>query len=150
MFRFNKSVYFLFLLLLSSCGRYNEITVGEIHGITINGFEENALVVTLSVPVGNPTLHRITLTDFDTRLYMNSQYVGKITSVYPIILPPRSEIQHDLVVHVRMANFIGTAIGLMNLKKGQEVNFRLEGTITARTILMKRKIDINEIRDVTI
>jgi LEA14-like dessication related protein len=150
MFRFKNSVYFILLILLCSCGRFSEITVGEINGLTINGFEENALVMTLSVPIGNPTLHRITITDFDTRLYMNAQYIGKITSVDAIVLTPRSKMQHDLVLHVRMANFIGTAIGIMNLKKGQKVNFRLEGTVMARTRLMKKKIYINEIREVTI
>ena len=57
---------------------------------------------------------------------------------------------HDLVLKVRLANFLGTAIGIMSLKKGQVVNFRLEGTVTVRSILVKRKIPINEVRNVTI
>jgi len=148
--RFDNFVFFLFIVIFSSCGRFSEITVGDIHGVTIRGFEENALVVMLSVPVENPTMHRITITDFDTRLYMNSQYVGNITSVDAVILPPKSEMVHDMVLHVRLANFIGTAIGLMNLTKGQKVNFRLEGTVSARTFLARRKIAINEAREVTI
>lgn len=150
MVRLKFLIYFIFIVFLASCGRFSEITVGEINGITINGFEENSLLVTLRVPVENPTHHKITISDFDTRLYMNSQYVGKLTSADVVVLPPKSDMAHDLVLKVRLANFLGTAIGIMNLKKGQVVNFKLEGTVTARSVLVKRKIPVNEIRNVTI
>ena len=150
MIRLKYFSYFLFIVFLTSCGRYSEIVVGEINGVTINGFEENSLVVTLRVPVENPTCHRITISEFDTRLYMNSQYVGKLTSSDVVVLPPKSDMVHDMVLKVRMANFLGTAIGIMSLKKGQVVNFKLEGTVTARSVLIKRKIPVNEVRDVTI
>ncbi len=150
MIRLKYFAYFIFIALLTSCGRFSEITVGEINSITINGFEDNALLVTLRVSVENPTFHRITISDFDTRLYMNSQYVGKLTSIDVIVLPPKSDMVHDIVLRVRLANFLGTAIGIMNLKKDQNVNFRLEGTVSARTKLIKRKIAIDEVRNVTI
>ncbi len=150
MVRIKSLSYFLFLVLLTSCGRFSEITVGEIHGVTIKGFEENSLVVTFYIPIENPTLHRITISDFDTRLFMNSQYVGKISSADVIVLPSRSNMVHEITMHVRLANFLGMAIGIMNLKKGQNVNFRIEGTVSARTVLVKRKIEIDEVRNVTI
>ncbi len=150
MIRLKYFAYFIFIVFLTSCGRFSEITVGEINGVTINGFEDNALLVTLRVPVENPTLHRIIISDFDTRLYMNSQYVGKLTSADVIVLPPKSDMVHNIVLRVRLANFLGTAIGIMNLKKDQNVNFRLEGTVSARTKLIKRKITIDEVRNVTI
>ena len=150
MVRLKYFTYFIFIFFLTSCGRYSEIVVGEINGVTINGFEENSLLVTLHVPVENPTHHKITVSEFDTRLFMNSQYVGKLTSADVVVLPPKSKMVHDLVLKVRLANFLGTAIGIMSLKKGQVVNFRLEGTVTVRSILVKRKIPINEVRNVTI
>lgn len=150
MIRLKYFAYFIFIVFLTSCGRFSEITVGEINGITINGFEENSLLVTLRVPVENPTHHKITISDFDTRLYMNSQYIGKLSSADIVILPPKSNMVHDLVLRIRLANFLGTAISFMNLKKGQVVNFRMEGTVTARTFLVKRNIPIDQVRNVTI
>ncbi len=150
MIRLKKYSYFLFFILLISCGKFSEITVGEIHGFTIKGFDDNALVVMFSIPIENPTLHRITITDFDTRVYMNSQYVGKITSSESLLLPAKSAMIHEMEFKIRLANFLGTALGIMNLKKGQKVSFKLEGTVSARTLLIKKKININEIREVTI
>lgn len=150
MVRINRFSYLILIFLSVSCGRFAEITVGEFNGVTIKGFEENSLLVTLHVPIENPTFHRIVIKDFDTRLFMNTQYVGKISSEDVIVLPARSDQVYEINVRVRVANFIGTAISLMSLKKGQKVNFRLEGTVSARTALIRKTIAINEAREVII
>ena len=145
-------IYFLVLLpfFFISCGDFSNITIGEITGLTIKGFEENAMIVELSVPVNNPTMHKITVSDFDTKVFMSNQYLGKVTSKEPVVLKANSFEVYDLVLEVRLANVFGTALTLMNLKSGQKVLFRLEGTVQSRALLIKRKIDINESREVTI
>ena len=150
MHRLNIYFCFLYLITLTSCGRFSEIIVGDISSVTFNGFEENALVVTLTVPVDNPTTRKITITDFDTKLFMNDQYLGIVTSKEPVIIKPRTNEIHNVTLDVHLANFFGMALNLMNLQKGQKVLFRLEGRVSARSLLMKRKIPINESREVVI
>jgi LEA14-like dessication related protein len=144
-------IYYLFALsfILISCGKFSEITVGEINGVTIKGFEENAMIIALSIPVNNPTHHKITLSDFNTKVTMNNQYLGKVNSSDPVILMANSQQVYDLVLEVRLANVFGTALTLMNMKKGQRVLFRIEGSMNARTFLVKKKLEINESREVT-
>lgn len=148
MHQLKTCLLFLTLLLLASCGKFSEITIGDISGVTLKGFENDALIVTLQLPIENPTTHRITVKDFDTKIFLNNQYLGKINTREPIVIKAKSNEVHDLVLDVRIANFFGTALNLMNLQKGQKVLFRLEGNVSARTFFMRKRIEINESREV--
>ncbi|RPJ73161.1 MAG: hypothetical protein EHM20_12705 [Alphaproteobacteria bacterium] len=145
-------IYSLFLLLFFSvsCGNYSKITIGQINGVVIKGFEGNALIVSVRVPVDNPTRHKITISDFDTKIFMNNQYLGKMILSDPLVLKAKSDQVYDLLMEIRLANLFGTALNIMNLKSGQIVLFRLEGTVQSRSLLLRRKIEINESREVII
>lgn len=141
---------FFLLLILSSCGKYKEIEVGDIQDLSIKGFADNSLVLALSVPVYNPSMYRITLTELDARVYVNDEYIGKVNSTEPVVLQRKSSDVHDLVVNVRLANFLGSAMKMMNLKRGSAVKLRLEGTFTAKSCGLKKKVAVDETRDVVI
>jgi LEA14-like dessication related protein len=142
--------YLLFLLFLTSCGNFSEVRVGEVKELIVNGFEDNALIMALRVPVENPTRHKITVTGLDLKVFMNDRYVGKVNSTEHLVLPARSNDQYNMELEVRVANFFGTALTLMNLKKGQKINFRIDGVISARSILIKKNIEITEERQIII
>ena len=141
---------FFLLLLLSSCGKYKEIEVGDIQEFSIKGFVDNSLVLAIRVPVYNPSMYKITLMDLDARVYINDEYIGKVNSTEPVVLPRKSNDVHDLVVNVRLANFLGSAMKMMNLRKGSNVKLRLEGTFTAKSLGLKKKVEVDETRDVVI
>jgi len=141
---------FLTLLLLISCGRFSEITIGDISGVTVKGFRNDVLLIDVNIPVDNPTQHRITISDLDLRLSMNDHYVGKIQLDEKLVIPSNSEMVHGVTLQVQMANFISTGLMMMNMKKGQMVRFRLEGSITARSLLLKKEIPVDELREVII
>jgi LEA14-like dessication related protein len=146
-----KIILFLIIALLStSCGNFSKITVGNISGVTIKGLEDNALVMAVKIPVENPTLHKITVTDFDTKVFINDQYLGKILMDDKIIFPSKSNDVYDIDLNIRLANFFGAALTIMNLRSGQRINIRMEGELTARSALVRRKVPINEIREVVL
>lgn len=136
--------------LITSCGNFSKITIGEISGVTIKGIDDNALLVAVSIPVGNPTLHKITITDFDSKVFINNQYLGKIIMDDKIVFPSKSDTVYDVDLNIRLANLFGAALTMMNLRSGQRIEIRMEGELTARSALMKRKIPINETREVVI
>lgn len=140
----------IILLLLGSCGKYKDIEVGDLQDFSIRGFAENALILDIKVPVKNPSMHKITITDFDARIFIDEKYMGKVTSAEPVILKRKSDEMYDIVLHVRLANFFGSAMKMMNLKRGKQVNVRLEGSFVAKSMGLKRKMDINETRDVVL
>jgi LEA14-like dessication related protein len=144
-----KNIFIILIpLTLCSCGNFSEVIIGEISGVTIKGFEENALIVQLQLPVKNPTLHKITITDLDTKLFMNEQYLGKLNTKDPIVIRSKSSEVKEILLVVRFSNFLGAAINMMNIQKGQKVKFRLEGEIHARSMLISKTIPINESHEV--
>jgi LEA14-like dessication related protein len=149
----SKGKIILFLVVtvfFSSCGNFSKITIGNISGIKVIGLEDNALVVAVRIPVENPTLHKITITDFDSKVFINNQYLGKILMNDKIVFPSKSDEVYDIDLNIRLANFFGAALTMMNLRSGQRIIIRMEGELTGRSALMKRKIPVNETREVVI
>ena len=144
-----KLNFFLIILalFLISCGKLSEIKVGNVDNITVKGFQDNALLISAEIYINNPTINRITITGFDTRVYLNGQFLGKINSVEHIVIRSKSSEKYTIIFNVRLSNILGTAFAMMNLKEGNEINVRIEGSITARSLLIKRKIDVSETRD---
>ncbi len=145
-----KYIYLLATIVFASCSNFSNIRVGEVKEFTVNGFDNNALMVAVQVPIENPTIHKITVTDMDLKVYMNNQYLGKVNSVEPIILPANTNDHYNIDLKVRVANFFGAALTLMSLKNGQIINFRMEGTIGTRSMLIKKNIEIREERKVVV
>jgi LEA14-like dessication related protein len=145
------NIYLLLIvsLVVFSCGRFSDIIVGDVSGVNIKGFEENALVVELNVPIDNPTIHKIRLNKFDAKVYMNNQYLGKANNKFPLVLNSKSSQVYTLVLEIRLANVFGTAMNIMTIRKGQKVKFRIDGSLSARTFLVCKKIEISESREVT-
>lgn len=146
--RFKYFIWFFIAIVLTSCGRYKDITVGDFEDYKIKGFDANALVVELKVPVKNPSIHKITIYDLDARVFVNDKYIGKVTTDQKVVLRSRSEEVHDLELKVRMANFLGTAASLMNIKRGEKVKLRLEGTFKAKSVFLKKEIEVDETSEV--
>ena len=145
-----RYISLLFIVLFTSCGNFSKITVGEVKDFTVNGFENNALLASVSVPVDNPTHHKITITEMDLKVYMNNQYLGKLNTIEPVVLPSKSYGKYDIDIKIRVANFFGAALTLMSLQKGQVIIFRMEGSVGARSMLLKKNFEICEERKVII
>jgi LEA14-like dessication related protein len=143
-------LYFFLILFFSSCGNFAEITIGEVTGVSVKGFQDNALLVEVLLPIDNPTHHRITISDMDLRLTMNRQYVGKLQLNDKLVVASNSDMVHRVNVQVRLVNIFGAGLMMMNMKKGQKVLFQLEGTITAKSLLMKKILPVNESQEVII
>lgn len=143
------AICFLVLLPLAiSCGSFEDIEIGEPNEVKVRGFEENLLVVDVSLPVSNPTLHSIILQDVDMRVYLNDKYIGKLMLDDKVKIKPKSSEVYHLPVKVRMANVLGTAFIMMNLKKGSNPSVRFEGEVKAKSMLIKKTIHVDETKDI--
>ncbi len=149
-----KAGYTIIILILFagliSCGKISETEITNINSFKIKGFEGNALAVEADLSIKNPSGHRIHIKDIDAKIYIDKNYLGRINSIDPVSIKPRSSDIYAFVLYIRMANPLGAALTVMNLKQGQRINIKIEGEITARTSLIKRKIDIKEERSVVL
>jgi len=142
-------LYFLVLsLTISSCTGLSEISISDIKNIEIKGFEENSFLLAATLMVDNPTMHQIRITDINTKVYINGQYIGKVTTDDNIVFNARSSRDYDILLKVRLTNILGTAFTMMQLSSGSKAIFKIEGDVTAKSFLMKKKIPISESKEI--
>jgi LEA14-like dessication related protein len=142
--------FILFALLISSCTGFSDITIGDVKKVEVKGFEENSFIVAVKLTIDNPSGHKIKVADINSKVFINNQYIGKIVSSDEIIIPAKTNTDYTIQLKVRLTNILGTAFAMMQLSDGNKVKVRLEGELTARSMLMKKKIQINESREITI
>jgi LEA14-like dessication related protein len=149
-FTLPKILFFILItsLFFTSCGNFEGITLGELKEVKVSGFEDNFLKLNVTVPIDNPTVHRINIKEIDVRVFINQQYIGKLMVDEHILIRPKSEEIYSLPVKIRLANILNTAFIMMNLSKGQQVQFGFEGNIAVRTMLITRNIEIKETRSI--
>ncbi|MBN1596733.1 MAG: LEA type 2 family protein [Bacteroidales bacterium] len=150
MIRLKSFLPIVFLLLVTSCANLSEIEIGEVNYFAVKGFEDNALMIAVTVPVENPTVYKFTVSDIDSRVYLDDHYLGKISSFEPLEIPRRSNAYYTIDLKIRLANFLGTALKVMSLREGQKIKVRFEGEITAKSFLLKKRIPFDEVRKITI
>lgn len=145
----SRMVVFLSLtLLISSCGHIEEITIGEIQEARIKGFKDNAVIVDVKIPVENPTIHRIKLVDMDINTYIGNKYIGKLQLDKELIIKGTESAVYDLPVRIRISNILNIAFVMMNMKSGRQVDLHFKGTATAKSLLIKKTVEIDEKRRV--
>lgn len=146
---FNKKQLILFVLpLILSCGNLENIEIGEPQNIKVRGFEDNYLLVDVELPVNNPSFYTINISDMDVRVFLNDRFLGKLIIDEKIKIKPKQSTIYKLPVKIRIANILGTAFIMMNMKKGKEAAVKFEGEVKARSFLLFKTIEINETRNV--
>ncbi len=140
----------LLLILVGSCGNFENIEMGKPDEVKVKGFEDKYLLINVRVPVNNPTIHRIKITDMDLKVYLNGNYLGKLVVDEKIVIKGKERKVYQLPVKVRLNNILGATFTIMNLKKGQQVDVRFEGVVTAKSYMIKKKIELDESRKIVI
>lgn len=144
----NKWLLAILLPFLVSCGNFENIEIGEPQNIKVRGFEENYLLIDIDLPINNPTVHFINVTELDVRVFLNDRYLGKLIIDERIRLKPKQSNTYKLPVKIRIANILSTAFIMMNLKKGQEAKIKFEGKVKARSLFFFKTIEISETQKV--
>ncbi|QQS49964.1 MAG: LEA type 2 family protein [Bacteroidota bacterium] len=144
------SLVVLLAVFMTSCGNFEKISIGDPSEFKLEGFEDNHLKLHIKVPVDNPTHHKIIFSDIDLKVFLNGNYIGKIIMDEGLAIERNVAKEYELPIKIRLANILGAAFIMMNMKQGQKAEIRIEGTITAKSFLVKRTIDIKETKRITL
>ncbi len=146
-----RAIILLFpLFLLTACAELENIEIGDPEQVKIQGFEDNYLKLFVGIPVNNPSFYNIKITDIDMRVYLNGTYIGKLIVDESVVIKRKKNQLYELPVKIRLANVLGAAFVMMNLKQGQEVQVRFDGTVTGKSLLVKKTFDVDETSKVRI
>lgn len=141
-------VLFASILLFNNCSNIENIEIGEPKEVKINGFEDNYLSISAQIPVENPSNYSIKIKEIDVKVFLNGRYMGKLVVDDVIKIKRKETLVYDLPVKIRLANILGAAFVMMNMKQGQNIEVRMEGTVKAQSMFITREFPIDETKNI--
>lgn len=147
-----KSLFYALTLIISilitSCASFEDIKIGDIQNLKINGIEDNVFKIDVEVPVDNPTVFSFKITSVDIRTTVNGKYIGKLSLNEPVKIKSRRKENYLVPVDVKISNVLVTMFVMMNVKSGSSLTVKLEGTAQGQSVFIKKEYSIEEVIDI--
>ena len=140
----------IIIIAISSCNVYKSINIGDIDNVSFKGMVENKISLKLQVPVSNPNSFKIKIKSMDLDLTLNGNYLGKMKNAKEIIIPPKSDQVQDLDVDIYVKNALSSMATLYRLRKANNVEMQIDGTIKIKALLKTKSIKVSEKQIVSI
>jgi LEA14-like dessication related protein len=131
-------------LSLVSCANLDNIEVGEIEDVNISRFGIREIEFEVFMPIDNPSSFRFRIIDVDLDVYINNDYMGKISNVDNVLVPARSSELYSFALKVEFSNILKGALSMFNLYLDREAEFEIRGSIGVRSFPVTRRIEVNE------
>ena len=139
-----NSLYIILILLLSCCGNYKDIEVGEPDNVRIKGLRDNVLDLEVRIPVTNPSSVSFKIKEINLKTSVNDHYLGRLVSDQVIVIPANSNEIYNFNLKLRIANIIQGISVFLEILKDDNIKFQMEGYIKFKSLLIKKKINIKE------
>ncbi len=141
---FHFSLFVVLSAMLLSCSGFESIEVGEIEDIKLNRFADRAVEFEVMMPIENPSTFRFRIVDVDLDVYINSEYLGKISNVDNVLIPSRSSELYTFPLKVEFSNIMRGAVSMFNFFLDREALIEVTGEIRVRSFPFTRSISIDE------
>lgn len=143
-----RDIRFLFagilLSLLVSCSGLESIEVGEIEDVNFSRLAGRAIEFEVLMPIDNPSSLRLRIIDVDLDVYINDEYIGKISNVDNVLIPARSDELYTFPLRVEFSSILQGAISMYNFFLDRQTEIYLKGNISVRSFPFTRKISVEE------
>ena len=140
-----KYLFFVFIVLLSSCNIGDNIIVGEPKEISIDGVEGNNLKLTITIPITNTNTFKVKIKDINLDARVNGKYLGVVTGNSKVVVPPNTKAFYDFDLNLEIKNIVLGATTIYKLSKNKDYpNLDLEGEVKASALLMNKRIKVKE------
>ena len=141
----NKYLFFIIVVLLSSCSIGDNINVGNPNEITIDGVEGNNLKFTISIPITNTNTFKVKIKDINLDARVNGKYLGVVTGNTKIVIPPNTKAFYDVDLNLEIKNIVLGATTIYKMSKNDDYpDLDLEGEVKASALMMIKKIKVKE------
>lgn len=140
-FNFLKWLLFAALaMLISSCGRVNDINVKGVSDVKLRGLKKNVVMLYLDVEVDNPNKRKITISHIEFKAWLRDRELGEFRISEPIKLIPRSQQKYTVPVEIELRT-IADAFRLATSPIDDLLdNIEVEGYIKGRSFPVRKKI----------
>ena len=133
---------------LASCSSFKPIEIGNPKDFQIHSIQANKIKATIFLPVKNPNLLGVKVKEVDATVFINNEKTGNVTNSENLKIPAKSDKIQELKFEIDLSDIVSGGLSIFKIIKEREVSLRMEGTITAKTLFTKRKIQFNKERTI--
>ena len=126
---------------------YKEVEIIRLENVFIKQFSSKGIAAEVFLKVKNPNNYDISIVGSDLDILINERTVGKATISDKIKLPKKSEKVHRFIIESNFEKLgSGVLTTIASVLMAQSVKLGVKGNITAKALLIQKKIkvDINE------
>jgi len=141
---FKLSIILVALLSFNSCS-FEEVEITEIKYVKLLEFSKKGLLVESEIKIKNPNSFQLSMVDSEFDVYIKGSKLAKASIDNNIKIPKNSEEYHKVLMKSDFKDFAdGALTKMLSLTFGSsEVDFKVEGYITGRAFLMKKKVRVS-------
>ncbi len=127
-----------------SCSGIKDIEIGEIEDVNLTRFANRAIEFEVSMLIDNTSSFRFRIIDVDLDLYVNNEYLGKISNVDNVLIPSKSSELYTFPLRVNFTNILRGAISMYNLFLDRQAEVVVKGNLGIRSFPFTRNIAVDE------
>jgi LEA14-like dessication related protein len=141
---FKLSIILVAILSFNSCS-FEEVEITEIKYVKLLEFSKKGLLVESEIKIKNPNGFQLSMVDSEFDIYIKGSKLAKASIDNTIKIPKNSEEYHKVLMKSDFKDFAdGALTKMLSLTFGSsEVDFKVEGYITGRAFLMKKKVRVS-------
>lgn len=130
----------ILLLILSGCGKVNDIKITGVSDVTFRGLKQNVVLLTLNIEIDNPNTRKISITEVNFKAWLNERDFGTLSTSGVIALKPCSRSKYPVDVEIKLRT-VADAFKLMG-GNFEEILKRIEveGYIKGKSFPVRKKV----------
>ena len=141
-----KSILALFIvsLTLSSCFKYEDVTIKEVTNVEINSFSAKNIEIRVDMRIINPNNYKISIVDSDLELFVKNKKIGTSKIKDKIKLPKNSDQVYKIIVITNVEDMIGSAIPIiLSVLFDDVIDLQVKGEIKARAKSLSKNFPVD-------
>ncbi len=131
------------VLLISSCGKFEDITIHGMKGVKLRGIKDGRILISLTLDIQNPNNRKITISKIHLKAWLNNRELGTLKNSSRIVLKPNSREEYQVPIEIVLRTS-ADIFKLMTLKEDIINQLTIEGFIKGRVMCISKKIKIEK------
>ncbi|MDD4383874.1 MAG: LEA type 2 family protein [Bacteroidales bacterium] len=135
--------FLLLVLIFTSCGRYNDISVKGVSRVQFRGLQQNVVLLNLDVEIDNPNTRKIAVTNIEFKAWLSGRELGDFRISESIKLIPCSRETYTVPVEIKLRT-VADAFKLVSSGSIETLLERIEveGIIKAKSFPVRKTIKV--------
>lgn len=143
MIRSRLILIIFFSILLSSCGKFEDIRIQGMKGMNFRGMKDGTLFLTLNLEIENPNNRQIIIKKIHFIAWLKDRELGKLVNSERIVLKPKSKEDFEVPIEIRLRT-AADVFKLINIKEKILDELTIEGYIKGCSFPVSKKLRIEK------